>query len=239
MKLFLYVSSFHFLTQDRNCVSSLGQIFFFLHQELLFQLSYHVVHKLIVPRERSSSSTCTYWMKFDGCMYKELSILLGLSPRSFAASDTAFFPNRGEPSMSGQGFVHFVETMIVEWFQVWQVFFTYPTKRVCIHLDADFVFHCRMKKHRGKHRGTQLFCGLPSAARFAAKAKTKMNDTGVVLVLAKKSLFSSFHVLTCFITSLALTPSLCSFSTQRVFMTSFCATSELGTPCVLMKAFCD
>ena len=50
MSLLPKFCSFHFPTQDLNCVSNLGQIVYFLYQELLFQLSYHVTHKLVVHR---------------------------------------------------------------------------------------------------------------------------------------------------------------------------------------------
>ena len=166
-------------------------------------------------------------MKFLGSMHKESSILFGLSPRSFATSDTASFQNRGVPRYPYKGFVHFVETFIVEWLQVWQVFFTYQTKSVCIHVDVDFVFHLR------RHA---TVCDFPRATRFAAKAKTKLNDTGVFS--AWKSLFSSFRVLKCFMTILALSRSRRSFSTQRGLMTSLFATSVLEAPCMLVKSSC-
>ena len=51
--------------------------------------------------------------------------------------------------------------------------------RVCIQLDADFVFHLRMKKRSEKIETRDLYVTFPNATRFAAKAKTKLNDTGV------------------------------------------------------------
>ena len=91
--------------------------------------------------ERSSSSTCTCWMHFPGSMYRQLSILLGLSPRSFVASCHGVLPVSCWPLCPIQGFVHFVETIVINWFQFVVCFGDDSHRR-----DACHSHHCEDRR---------------------------------------------------------------------------------------------
>ena len=94
-------------------------------------------------------------------------------------------------------------------------------------------------ERQSKHRDTQLFVTCPMRHVSLPVSRPNCKKLELACLHRTHCFLSSFHVLKRFMRSRALTVSSYSFKTQRVLMTSLFTTSELETPCMLMKSFCD